>query len=153
VSSFCLFFILDHLSLSKLVHISDEGATQGTTSRVHSHLHELGGRLFVSSVVRRCGNVGCQVPLDVLIGTRWHKGTLRLVHQFLHNVREVAIILLTSLHEILLFLIGRFVCGCVKKVGFSNQMIPILAVEGVRLLLASWRPLHDIKRANCLVGR
>lgn len=69
-------------------------------------------------------------------------------------MRELAIILLTSLQEIILMnLVGRFGSGCIEKVGLSNRVIPILAVERIRLFLASWRPLHYIERANCLVGR
>ena len=81
------------LTLHVRVKISKISATKWTTSGVQAHFHKLSCGLLVLSIARRWDEIGSEKIVDVAFGTILCKWALGLLHQLLHDLREVAILL------------------------------------------------------------
>ena len=141
-----------------LLKVADERAADRATLRVEPHLHHLRCGVSISAILGRRDNVLLEELLDVLIRASYVVGTLRLIHQFLHDIREFD----TCRTALSVFHVG-FELFRVKEVRFGDQMALLLRIYPAALRMVIVHncvigfsiigcPFIDIKRADCFRG-
>ena len=140
-----------------LLKVADERAADRATLRVEPHLHHLRCGASISAILGRRDNVLLEELLDVLIRASYVVGTLRLIHQFLHDIREFD----TCRTALSVFQVG-FELFRVEEVRFGDQMA-LLRIYPAALRMGIVHnsvvgfsiigcPFIDIKRADCFRG-
>ena len=125
-----LFPFYQVLPLHILLKIAQICASERTAARVYSHLHKFGRSLFILAEPGRWNDVSCEKIIDVLIGPAFHEGTLRLIHQLLHNLRKVAI---------RSFIPFRLSCSRLKEVLISQILITAMLCRSLIAYFSTWR--------------